>query len=226
MSQTTPVDNTNRPFLERAYKLSNTDIEGTRQFYDEWAATYDSDLADPSHDWVAPSLSAKALLEYFQHTPTSNSAIEILDAGCGTGIVGVALAKQASQNVKFKIDGIDLSQGMLDIARKTGVYGSLEIADMSGPLAVQTGSYDAVICVGVLTQGHVGPGVLFELARVLKPGGCIVATVREDIWESGGYKKEIERLESDGMIEIVSAKSENSLKGANITMKVPVLKRL
>ena len=227
MSQTTPNGRTERPFLTRAYNLSS--VDDARALYDEWATTYDKDLADPSHDWVAPALAAAALLNFFNNAEQTGSGetLKILDAGCGTGIVGVDLAKQsAGKDLKLKIDGIDLSTGMLDVARKTGIYGDLETADMSQPLSIKDQSYDGVICVGVLTQGHVGPGVLPEFVRLVKPGGCVVATVRGDIWETGGYKKEIEMLEREGKVQILSANSEDSLRGANIKMRLPVLKRL
>jgi predicted TPR repeat methyltransferase len=227
MPQTTPNDRTERPFLTRAYNLSS--VDDARALYNEWATTYDKDLADPSHDWVAPALAVAALLDFFNNAEQDGSGetLEILDAGCGTGIVGAILAKQsAAKNLKLKIDGVDLSTGMLDVARKTGVYRCLETADMSKPLSIKDQSYHGVICVGVLTQGHVGPGVLPEFARSVKPSGCVVATVREDIWETGGYKREIDGLEREGKVQMVSANSEDSLRGASIKMRLLVLKRL
>lgn len=219
-----------RPFLTRAYKLSS--VDEARALYNEWATTYDKDLADPSHDWVAPALTAAALLEFLDNSTKNGSGtqLEILDAGCGTGIVGAALAAQSATRtpeVKLEIDGIDLSTGMLDIARKTGAYRSLETADMSQPISsIDDQSYDGVICVGVLTQGHVGPDVLQEFSRLLKPGGCAAVTVREDIWETGGYKRQVDELESQGKVRVVSNKSENSLRGASIKMKLLVWERL
>lgn len=227
MSITTGNGQTERPFLTRAYNL--TSVDEARALYNEWAATYNQDLAHPSHDWVAPALTAAALLEFFNNTEQvrGGEALEILDAGCGTGIVGSALAAQsAAENLQLEIDGIDLSTGMLDVARKTGAYRRFDTADMSKSLAIEDRSYHGVICVGVLTQGHVGPDVLPEFVRVLKPGGCAAVTVREDIWESGGYKRQVEGLDKEGRVQVVIAKSEDSLKGASIKMKLLVLKRL
>lgn len=227
MPQTTPIDGTDRPFLTRAYKLSS--VDEARALYDEWATTYDKDLADPSHDWIAPAQTAAATLDFFEKAGRGSGGekLKILDAGCGTGLVGAALAQQSStRNVSLEIDGIDLSTGMLDLARKTAVYRQLETADMSKSLEIKDGSYDGVTCVGVLTQGHVGPGVLPEFARVVKPGGCVVATVRADVWETNGYKDEVERLEREGKVQMVSANLEDSLSGAGIQMRLPVLKRL
>ena len=214
----------------RAYNLST--VEGARSLYDEWAETYDKTIFDPAHNYVAPALSAAALLDVFNsdNQRDQGETLEILDAGCGTGIVGVDFHKKAeaqNPNINMKIDGIDLSTGMLDIARKTGVYRSLETADLSQlPTSIPDHRYDAVICVGVLTTGHVGPGALAEFVRVVKSGGYIVATVKEDFWEGMGFEKEITGLEKAGKLQVISAKLEDSLRGKGIKMYLPILKVL
>ncbi len=232
MPESTPQDgNSNPPSTERAYAMST--VDEARALYDEWAETYDKEITDPNHDWVAPALSAAALLDLFKNGKRDGEgeSREILDAGCGTGLDAAALAKQsvATQlDLNLKIDGIDLSPRMLDVARRTGLYRSLETADMSKPLpSIQDQSYDAVICVGVLTEGHVkAVPALAEFVRVVKSGGFIVATIKENVWERYGYDKEIERLEREGKVQVVSNNLEDSLKGKAVKMKLPVLKVL
>jgi len=63
---------------------------------------------------------------------------EILDAGCGTGLVGVALAERGARS----IDGVDLSPGMIAKAKETGVYRRLAPADLSRPLLLIHGLAD------------------------------------------------------------------------------------
>lgn len=77
----------------------------------------------------------------------------LLDAGCGTGLVGGELVQRGFS----ALDGVDLSHGMLNIARSKGIYRQLEIADITRPLPFDPGSYGAVVCVGTFTAGHVGP---------------------------------------------------------------------
>jgi predicted TPR repeat methyltransferase len=79
--------------------------------YDQWAATYDADLENNFGyigPWVAAGIFAK-------HVGTDAS---VLDAGTGTGLVGKLLAEKGYGD----IDTMDLSEGMLKEARKTGAY--------------------------------------------------------------------------------------------------------
>ena len=179
--------NDTNPILARLYALK--DADEAREVYDAWAADYDHDTVDDM-GYVAPALAAEVLAERVPDGAT------VLDAGCGTGLVGAELA----QRREVSLDGVDLSPGMLERARARDVYRSLETADLTRSLPIADDAYDAVICVGTLTGGHVGPGVLVEFARITAPGGLIVATVHSDVWESGGYRAEIERLVSTGAV--------------------------
>ncbi|KIV86871.1 hypothetical protein PV11_02453 [Exophiala sideris] len=186
-STTHPVGD--NAFLQRAYALSNTDE--ARDLYNDWASRYDKDLED--EDYAAPKLAVDALIQARGGSLDDTRQLEsvrILDAGCGTGLVGLSLARFGARDV----DGLDISAGMLEVARRTGVYGLLEEADLTKPIAKSDDFYDVVICVGTLTQGHVGPQVLEEFVRVIKSKGFIVATILDDIWVKDGFKAEVDRL--------------------------------
>ena len=86
----------------------------------------------------------------------------ILDAGAGTGLVGEILASMGYR----RMVAMDLSQGMLEEARKKGVYEDFHQMVMGETLDYETGSFDAVITVGVLTVGHAPASSLDELVRV------------------------------------------------------------
>lgn len=196
------------PYLARSY--GNLDIDAMTKLYDEWATTYDKDVIE-GEEYKAPPLIAQSILTHLSpsHTTTSPSgttttiapSVRILDAGCGTGLVGVCLAKLGATH----IDGIDLSPGMLTLARKTGAYTTLEPADLTQPLKAPTASYDVVSCVGTFTAGHVGPQCLDELVRVVKTGGLLVATVLEEIWKPLGFEARVWGLRDEGLVEVVGA---------------------
>ncbi|OAR01063.1 hypothetical protein LLEC1_02637 [Akanthomyces lecanii] len=206
--------------LTRAYGLSN--IDDTRTLYDEWAATFDVEMADKGQDYVAPTLAASYALKVLQPSGRKIEDVTILDAGCGTGLVGLHLAKVGAK----RIDGVDLSTGMLEIARTTGAYNKLEAADLTQPLAYENGAFGMVVCVGTFTQGHVGPATFEEFVRVTETGGYIIATVLSSIWESQGYKSKVEELAHNGMVQIVSTNLEDYRRGAGVQARMVVLRVL
>ena len=103
--------------------------------------------------------------ENFSSNP---SKLRILDAGAGTGIVGKVLQNLGYTNV----DALDISQKMLDEAKKLNVYKEFICAPLSAePIAeIATNQYDGLICIGTLTIGHVKPVALDEILRIVKPG--------------------------------------------------------
>ena len=194
-------------FISRATAIAAD--ENVQQLYNDWATNYDRDIGDESQDYVAPALAALAVLRSLG-TTTIGSDIAVLDAGCGTGLVGVELARLGAR----VIDGVDLSPGMLDVARRTGAYRSLEPADLSKPLSIDSGKYDVVTCVGTLTQGHVGPEAFAEFVRVTKKGGLVVATVRETVWRELGFDVELQRLVAEGKVQVLGTELEEYRRGA------------
>ena len=159
--------------------------------------------------WAAPQ---RAVDTVIANLPQTADKIMILDTGCGTGAVGECFAKSSIMD-RLVIDGSDLTQGMLDVARKKEIYRNLETADLSKPLEVKDASYDVVTCIGTLTKAHVGPEVFSEFSRITKMGGLIVAGVHQDIWESGGYRRAVESL-SGKSVQIISTEPFGMLEGA------------
>lgn len=137
------------PLLKRAYALEG-DAKRIRDLYADWAASYDADTLE-GMGYVAPVIAARALSEALEGDA---SDARILDAGCGTGLVGAELARRT----QAEIDGIDLSPGMLEEAARKEVYRTLAEADMTAALDLPDNSYDGVVSVGVFTSGHVRAG--------------------------------------------------------------------
>lgn len=233
--QTSKADKT---YLDKAYALQSPSEAKT--LYDEWAKTYDADLSDL--EYVFHRHAADAVLKNLSHKTAGDgktkATVRVFDAGCGTGLVGVALNEviksgntrdgHEMSGIEFEITGVDISSGMLDVARKTELYTTLEEVDLTEPLGHSDGMYDVVVCVGTLTRGHVGPGVLSEFARVAKSGGLVVATVLEEIWEAKGVDKAIERLseeEAGKAVEVVSNERVGVVKGSEEGGRLVVLRK-
>ena len=206
-------------YLTRARDCSSAD--DSIAVYDKWAASYNNEVADEAQDYVAPVLVAQAALETSNNRDPASRVF--LDAGCGTGLVGQALATAGAKT----IDGLDLSPAMLTVAEKTGVYRNLATADMNRPIDKRDGTYDVVTCVGTFTRGHVGPDpALGELVRITKKHGVVVATILEEIWISGGFKKEVERLKSERLVTVVVEELIDYVKGHGDKAWLVVLENL
>ena len=178
--------------------------------YKEWADKYDTDLIDEM-GYVAPVIAGKLLLKYVKDT-----AVEILDAGCGTGLVGTFLFENGCSN----ITGLDYSQEMLSQAKGKDVYQTLIQSDLTQTLDISENTYDAVISVGTFTSGHVGPEALGELVRITKPGGCICFTVRETAWQEDNYQDEIAKIEKNKGWKLLEEQTTDYIKHEGSTCKV------
>jgi predicted TPR repeat methyltransferase len=157
--------------------------------YDDWATTYDADLA--SWSYQAPAVVAGTVLN---RIPAAGS---VLDVGCGTGLVGRELR---ARGYVGRLHGLDLSQASLDLARESGGYDVLERADLQQPLPLEDGSVDAVMCVGVMTYLPDVDSVWREFARVARSGGIVVATQRDDLWHSRGCQAVVDRMQDEGVL--------------------------
>ena len=190
--------------MERQNKIqwlySSRDNQELKERYNQWAKDYDSDLA-LDFGYLAPKYATES---FALHVPKEAS---VLDAGAGTGLVGEALIKLGYRDLV----AIDMSKGMLETASKKNVYKELRQMVLGERLDFPTNSFDAVICVGVLTQGHAPASSLDELVRVTRPGGHIVFSLRPDIYENDGFKEKQSALESDGNWKLVEVSDKLKL---------------
>ncbi|MEW5423679.1 class I SAM-dependent methyltransferase [Amorphus sp. 3PC139-8] len=171
--------------LSRVYSATN-DAERLAA-YAAWANDYESDLA--RFGYLLPSV-AVALAA--RHIGAGDGPI--LDAGCGTGLVGSLMSL-----IGFgPIVGIDLSEAMLGEAALKNAYESLLPMRLGDQLGFDDDVFAAVMCVGTLTPGHAGPEALAELLRVVRPGGRIVFSLRADEGIEPEYGETIEKLQFEG----------------------------
>ena len=164
------------------YKLKTTDE--VMRYYDEWGMEnkYDQDMADWKYS--GPKEAVEVFKKY-----AKNHDIKIYDAGCGTGLVGTELKKFGFNYY----DGADLSQKLLNLVPK-GLYQKLSRVDLNKDIKIQDNVYDAVMCVGTFTFGHVKPKALDEFVRITKNNGFICFTINEGIYEEYGFDKKIKEL--------------------------------
>ncbi|AZO20977.1 class I SAM-dependent methyltransferase [Mesorhizobium sp. M1E.F.Ca.ET.045.02.1.1] len=151
--------------------------EALAKAYAEWAATYDSETA--SLGYLLPFLIAAWVA---RHVPTGDGPL--LDAGCGTGLSGPSLKALGYGDIA----GLDLSDDMLKLAGSRQAYSELKKAMLGGPLPWPDRHFRAFFSTGVFTIGHAPASGLHELVRVTKSGGHAIFTVRDQVFESGGFQ--------------------------------------
>ncbi len=141
--------------------------EYIQQAFDGFAASFESKLERLAYR--APQIVAATLAD--AGAPPS-AALDVLDAGCGTGLCGPLLAPYARRLV-----GVDLSGQMLALAEKKGVYDDLTQAELTAYLAAHPASFDVVVSADTLV--YFGPleDVAAAAAAALRPGGLLIFTV-------------------------------------------------
>lgn len=199
------------PTLHRALNLDGSP-DSIQQFYSEWADQYEEDTTH--WNYAAPSNT----LYLLQHLPEpdghtidpADHHIQIMDAGCGTGLLARVLDEAGYTN----IDGFDLSPEMVDIARQSGLYRNLEgHIDLNTPVKREwVHQYDCTVSIGVFTPGHVPPQALSQLARMTRPGGLVIVSTRVEYYQSENFQHVSDDLESRGILKLVK-----TLKNASYT---------
>lgn len=171
------------------------DSDTNRAGYDAFAETYDETLADWGYD--APRVAAGRLA---RRLGSAAATARVLDLGCGTGLSGMALRAEGIG----RIDGVDLSPRSLALAAAKGVYETLTEVDLNadpGPdgrrLPFDDGAFDGLVSVGVLTYLDAAP-VLREALRVVRRGGPLLVTSRDDLWAERDYPAILDRLQASG----------------------------
>lgn len=135
--------------------------------------------AAPRYDAIASYQQAtgQQLFNILETTLASNqitSPLRVLDAGCGTGFFSQQLKKQG-----YHVTALDLSSGMLDIAKSKGAADDYLCADMEA-IPVNSQRFDVVFSNLSIQWCESLKGALNELYRVTKRGGIIVFTTLAD----------------------------------------------
>lgn len=188
--------------------------------YDDWATSYDDDLA--AWGYTVPTSIADELVIRLNAPSATGASSPVLDAGCGTGLIGRALHNRGIG----PIDGVDASAESLREAAGVGVYRSLSAIDLSETLPLRDASYAATVCGGVLTYLADTDAVLRELIRVTRQSGWIIATQRTDLWIERDCDAVIAGLVADGMCHAVVGEPEPYLPGHDEYAETILVKKI
>ena len=164
------------------HTLKSTDE--VRDLYDDWSKNdkYNQDMIDWKYSGPKEVVSA-----FLPHA--INKGIKILDAGCGSGLVGEELSKEGYSI----IHGADIAAKLMN-SIPAGIYQELHNIDLNKPINFTDDFFDAVLCVGTFTFGHVKAKALSEFTRIVKSGGIIGFTINEGVFLDHGFKSELDHL--------------------------------
>ncbi len=166
--------------------------------FDGFAASFESKLERLSYR--APALVA-AMLEHSDLKPSK--CLDVLDAGCGTGLCGPLLLPYARRLV-----GVDLSEGMLAHAKEKHVYDALVKTELTEYLRDNGEAFDLIVSADTLVYFGDLENVLAAAAHALRPNGLLVFTLEHAV---GGEADVDYRLELRGRYSHTTAYVERLL---------------
>jgi len=178
----------------------NGDPETIIEYYRKWSHSYDEDVIENYYgiNYICDLLD-KHLRE---QTDFTKPALKIIaDIGCGTGLLGKPLHALGYT----QLDGIDLSPEMIDKAKQTGYYRSFYTGinvNEAAPQELQ-GVYDATICIGTFTPGHVEPEALSQLVSMTRKHGLVVLSTRIPYYKTTNFQQVSDDLVAKGSVRLV-----------------------
>lgn len=169
--------------------------------YDDWAAKYEQDLC--AMGYRLPALAAGAFARF---VPLETAPI--LDAGCGGGLQAEPLAQLGYG----PLIGLDLSEGMLAVAKTKNIYAELYQGALGAQLDLPDNSMGAVLCIGTITPNHAPQESFDGLIKIAKPGAAIVFSLRDDPEQLPDYPARVQALTDQGLwSEVWSSPSLHSM---------------
>jgi predicted TPR repeat methyltransferase len=160
-------------------RASNGYVEAT---FDSFAASFEAKLERLSYR--APALIA-AVLKDSGAEPSKR--LDVLDAGCGTGLCGALVAPYAHRLV-----GVDLSEGMLAQAKEKHVYDELVKAELSEYLRTSRESFDLIVSADALVYFGDLESVVTAAAGALRLHGLFIFTLEHAITAGAGVDYRLE----------------------------------
>lgn len=151
-----------------------------QQQYDEWAASYDTDLVEDL-DYVA----WRAAGDIFAKL-VADRGLRVLDVACGTGLAGEYLRSLGFTN----LDGADFSSEMLALAEKRAVYDALWQHDFTTAKELEN-PYDCLLCVGLFSFAVPKITDLHHVVNCVEPDGLCVITINGAAWRQLALEPEV-----------------------------------
>ena len=168
--------------------------EKVADHFDELAANYDS--VQKVAGYPDPDEITEVVCQLHSEQGTKKSDVEIIDFGCGTGLVGEALHDAGFEN----LTGVDCSDAMLGQARGKNVYVDLQNLTLGRDDYIERfpnqlkGKFDFVTAAGLIECGVEDEKIFEEMLFALKQGGYLIFTAQFSYLGDFWYAKKLEEL--------------------------------
>jgi len=185
-------------------RASNGFVETT---FDSFASSFEAKLETLSYR--APTLVAEMLADAGLK-PLHR--LDVLDAGCGTGLCGAVVAPYANRLV-----GVDLSEAMLKLANIKNIYHALIRADLIKYLYGTRETFDLIVSSDTLVYFGNLKDIIALFESALRPNGLLVFTLEHAAADTEGVEY---RLELHGRYAHTQAYVERLLRSAGLQAKI------
>ena len=199
-------------FLDKAYGAR--DPAETRKLYDDWAASYETELN--GNGYATPGRCATALAQF-----SKDKSAPVLDFGCGTGLSGLAL-KLAGFDV---IDGVDLSADMIAQAGEKQTYRALRQIEAGEPFAHAPGDYAAIAAIGVIGAGAAPISVFDQLMGGLGSSGLLVFSFNDHALEDPVNEARVHEWTDSGAAALLFREHGDHIPGIDLKSVVYVIEK-
>ena len=175
--------------------------------FDSFAASFESKLERLSYR--APALIG-AMLEDSGLTPAKS--LDVLDAGCGTGLCAAFVAPYARRLV-----GVDLSDGMLALAREKNIYDAVLKEELTGYLRAHPGAFDVIVSADTLVYFGDLRDAFAAASAALRHDGLFIFTLEHAVDAPAGVDY---RLELHGRYSHARSYVERLLASAGLQPEI------
>ena len=206
-------------------QIRATEKDGGPTTYGGFAKDYDEHLKNI--EWAAPQSIVTKWMEHYspeslQAQAASGRKHRILDAGCGTGLVGEYMSTVVAMD-NVELYGGDITPQMLEEVKSkksNASYVDLQVIDLKKELPYEEEFFDSIVSSGVFYVGHCGPDCLPNIFRVLKKNGLLVTTSRKVFYEETkeGWDKYMKESNCT-LLEVCDIPYHTLAKGISLVIK-------
>lgn len=197
--------------LDNAYSLQT--VDETRNFYADWAQTYDREIFE--NGYATPARCAAAVAMFV------NCSATVLDVGCGTGLSGMALSK-----IGFSaIDGCDMTPEMLERAKNLNLYRNLWASEPNADLDFSRGPYHVVAAIGVIGYGAARMTLFYDILEQMTSGAHFVFSFNDHTLEDPTFERAVMNAVDGGAFALLFSEYGPHLAKRNMNSNVYVLQK-